>query len=94
MAATVPARAQVLSVYRQFIKNANQFTNYNFREYFLRRTRNTFKQNKTVEDPARLAALFGEARAELKVLKRQSVISQMYTFDKTVVEPLNKRSHG
>ncbi|EDZ72610.1 YER048W-Ap-like protein [Saccharomyces cerevisiae AWRI1631] len=37
--------------------------------------------------------LFKEAKNDLGVLKRQSVISQMYTFDRLVVEPLQGRKH-
>lgn len=85
-----PTRPQVLKLYKQFVKNAKQFSDYNFREYFLRRTRSGFKENKSIQDPAKLAAAYENALKDLGVLKRQSVISQMYTFDKLVVEPLNK----
>ncbi|QLQ80558.1 hypothetical protein HG537_0D05590 [Torulaspora globosa] len=85
-----PTRSQVLSLYKQFVKNAKQFNDYNFREYFLRRARFDFKQNAKIHDPTRLAAIYEEAQKNLGVLKRQSVISQMYTFDKLVVEPLHK----
>lgn len=87
-----PTRPQVLKLYKQFVKNAKQFSDYNFREYFLRRTRSGFKENMSVRDPVKLAAAYEEAQKNLGVLKRQSVISQMYTFDKLVVEPLG-RSH-
>ncbi|CAI4060192.1 hypothetical protein SKDZ_05G1230 [Saccharomyces kudriavzevii ZP591] len=88
---TAPTRRQVLSLYKQFIRNSNQFNNYNFREYFLSKTRNTFRENMNQEDPKVLVNLFKEAKNELGVLKRQSVISQMYTFDRLVVEPLQGR---
>ncbi|QLG73841.1 hypothetical protein HG535_0F03520 [Zygotorulaspora mrakii] len=92
MPAVSPSRRQVLRLYKQLIKNANQFNDYNFREYFLRRARNTFKENKSVQDAAKLQSLFAEGQRDLGILKRQSIISQMYTFDKLVVEPLHK--HG
>ncbi|CAI4060018.1 hypothetical protein N7582_001516 [Saccharomyces uvarum] len=90
---TAPTRGQVLSLYKQFIKNSNQFNNYNFRQYFLRRTRDTFRDNVNQKDPKVLMNLFKDAKNELGVLKRQSVISQMYTFDRLVVEPLKGRKH-
>ncbi|CCE94085.1 Isd11p TDEL_0H02260 [Torulaspora delbrueckii] len=92
MSAT-PTRGQVLKLYKQFMKNARQFNDYNFREYFIRRARIGFKENKDVHDSQKLNTLFKEAQRDLGVLKRQSVLSQMYTFDKLVVEPLIK-SHG
>lgn len=90
MSAIAPTRRQVLRLYKQFIKNANQFNDYNFREYFLRRARSSFKENKVIEDANKLNSLFSDAQRDLGVLKRQSIISQMYTFDKLVVEPLHK----
>lgn len=93
MTATVPTRPQVLALYRQFVKNANNFNNYNFREYFLRKARTTFKESKQLQDSTKVNAAWEEAQRELGVLKRQSVISQMYTFDKLVVEPLRKKHH-
>lgn len=90
---TAPTRRQVLSLYKEFIKNANQFNNYNFREYFLSKTRTTFRKNMNQQDPKVLMNLFKEAKNDLGVLKRQSVISQMYTFDRLVVEPLQGRKH-
>lgn len=93
----LPSRSQVLSLYRQFIRNANNFSNYNYRNYFLRKAKTSFRQNKTLEDVKELNEAWNKAQRELGVLKRQSVISQMYTFDKLVVEPLqsshDKRRH-
>lgn len=81
-------RTQVLGLYKQFIKNANNFNDYNFKNYFLRRTRTLFRENREVKDQQKLDSLYTNALKDLGVLKRQSLISQMYTFDKLVVEPL------
>lgn len=89
MAAPAPTRTQILSLYRQLIKNSKHFTNYNFREYFLRKSRLEFKQNMNLTDPKKIQDMFATANNELSVLKRQSIVSQLYTFDKTVIEPLN-----
>lgn len=85
-----PGRSQVLSLYKQFIKNSRNFNNYNFREYFLRRAREEFRKNASVTDPAQASELYSAAKQDLGTLKRQSIISQMYTFDKLVVEPIPK----
>ncbi|CCF60682.1 hypothetical protein KAFR_0L00750 [Kazachstania africana CBS 2517] len=89
----VPTRRQVLALYKQFIKNSNQFNNYNFRQYFLRKSRSTFKESADLKDTVQVTNMFNEAKKELGILKRQAVISQMYTFDKTVVEPTLKLNH-
>lgn len=90
-AITSLTRPEILSLYRQIIKNSKKFTNYNFREYFLRRSRLEFKRNMNLSDPSQISDLFSKAMDELAVLKRQAIISQLYTFDKTVVEPLKKK---
>lgn len=90
MSAVAPTKGQVLQLYKQFIKNAKQFNDYNFREYFLRRARLGFRENKELHDPQQLNDLYIQAQRDLGVLKRQSLLSQMYTFDKLVVEPLKK----
>lgn len=80
----------MLGLYKQIIKNANRFNDYNFRQYFLRKARTEFRANKDVADAKVLDALISDAQKDLGVLKRQSIISQLYTFDKLVVEPLPK----
>ncbi|AET39430.1 Isd11p Ecym_4375 [Eremothecium cymbalariae DBVPG len=89
--AGVPSKTNVLHLYRDFIRNSRQFTNYNFREYFLRKSRETFRQFKNAGDPE-VQALWKQAQTDIGMLKRQSMISQMYTFDKLVVEPVGEKS--
>ena len=92
-----PTKQQVLSLYREFVRNASKFSNYNFRNYFLRRSRDAFKQGKSLSTSEQVDVQFQKAREELEVLKRQSKISQMYTFEKLVVEPLDphhRAKHG
>ncbi|SCU78339.1 LAFA_0A06128g1_1 [Lachancea sp. 'fantastica'] len=90
---TGPSRAQVLSLYKQIIRNANGFNNYNFKNYFLRKARTQFHNTKDLKDPETIQQAYDLATHELGVLKRQSVISQMYTFDKQVVERIQSRKH-
>ncbi|KAK3336915.1 hypothetical protein B0T19DRAFT_54624 [Cercophora scortea] len=77
---------KVLSLYRQLLRQGNQFAAYNFREYAKRRTRDAFRENKTVEDPRKVQELFQKGLRELQMLKRQTVISQFYESDRLVVE--------
>ncbi|AGO11665.1 AaceriADL113Cp [[Ashbya] aceris (nom. inval.)] len=84
-----PTRAGVLHLYRDFVRSSRRFNNYNFREYFMRRSRDTFKRHREASGEE-LQQLWVRAQQEIGVLKRQSVISQMYTFDKLVVEQLHK----
>ncbi|KAM7205614.1 hypothetical protein V8F33_000940 [Rhypophila sp. PSN 637] len=82
-----PESAQkVLSLYRQLLRQGNQFAAYNFREYAKRRTRDAFHENKAVEDPRRIQELIQKGLKDLQMLKRQTVISQFYQQDRLVVE--------
>lgn len=83
------ARNQVLGLYRQFMKNAYHYNNYNFKNYFIRRTKDAFKENVGLKDSEQIDQAIQKANRELKVLERQSKISQMYSTEKLVVEPLD-----
>ncbi|KAG5949841.1 hypothetical protein E4U53_005712 [Claviceps sorghi] len=77
---------QVRSLYRQLLRQGEQITAYNFREYAKRRTRDAFRENKSVQDPRQIQELVQKGLKELQVLKRQAVIGQFYTMDRLVVE--------
>lgn len=86
----MPNSRQVLALYKQMLENAYKFDNYNFREFAKRKVVDSFKKNKNISDPEAVKTLYNDAINNLAMLKRQSTISQMYTFDKLVVEPLKK----
>lgn len=86
-----PSSKQVLGLYKQLLEKAYKFDNYNFREYFRRRVHDGFKENKALKDEEKITAFFNDAVSQLAVLQRQSTISQMFTFEKLVVEPLKKQ---
>ncbi|PNY30082.1 Uncharacterized protein TCAP_00012 [Tolypocladium capitatum] len=77
---------QVRSLYRQLLRQGEQFSAYNFREYAKRRTRDAFRENKSVQDPRKVQELVQKGLEELQVLKRQTVIGQFYQMDRLVVE--------
>ncbi|GAB0133151.1 hypothetical protein EsDP_00001566 [Epichloe bromicola] len=77
---------QVRSLYRQLLRQGEQFTSYNFREYAKRRTRDAFRDNKSISDQRQIQELAQKGLKELQVLKRQTVIGQFYTMDRLVVE--------
>lgn len=55
--------------YRQLLRQGNQFAAYNFREYAKRRTRDAFRENRSVEDPRRVQELVQKGLKELQLLK-------------------------
>ncbi|CAN3355083.1 protein Isd11p [Diutina catenulata] len=78
---------EVLQLYKQLLQKASKFDNYNFREFALRKVRDSFHENKCLSGDA-ITTAYNNGINELALLKRQAAISQMYTFDKLVVEPL------
>ncbi|KAI8353649.1 hypothetical protein EDC96DRAFT_517166 [Choanephora cucurbitarum] len=78
---------QVLSLYRDFIRYGKKFAAYNFRDYTLRRSRDAFRANMNETSPEKIEFFIEKAKRELDVVKRQAIISQMYTKgDHLVVE--------
>ncbi|KAK6200986.1 uncharacterized protein RJT21DRAFT_119945 [Scheffersomyces amazonensis] len=82
---------QVLSLYKQLLEKAAKFDNYNFREYSKRRVRDAFKDNKNLSEEKSITEFYNKGIESLAQLHRQSTISQMFTFDKLVVEPLKQK---
>ena len=77
---------QVRSLYRQMLRQGEQFSAYGFREYAKRRTKDAFRENMNVEDPRKVQELVQKGLKELQVMKRQTVIGQFYQLDRLVIE--------
>jgi hypothetical protein len=61
-------------------------SNYNFRSYTIRNTRERFRENMHEKDRQRIEQLYAEGRRNLEMLKRQSAIQRMYSAEPLVVE--------
>ncbi|KAJ4533844.1 hypothetical protein HRR80_005919 [Exophiala dermatitidis] len=59
----------VRSLYRSLLRTSNQFANYNFRMYALRRTRDAFHEHQHEQDTRRIQELVQKGLKELQVLK-------------------------
>jgi len=86
MAALSGLQKEVLSVYRQLLRASQQFTNYYFREYSIRRTREDFRANRSVSDAQRITQLLDYARRNLDIIKRQALIGRLYGHQDLVIE--------
>ena len=80
------SQQQVIGLYRQLQRAGRGFTNYNFREYALRRIREGFNENRSLSDAGAITAAYQQGRVELEMLKRQSSISQMFPQEKHAME--------
>ncbi|XP_016296105.1 LYR motif-containing protein 4B-like [Sinocyclocheilus anshuiensis] len=86
------SREHVLSLYRLLLKASKTFPSYNYRTYALRRVRDAFRENRTVEDPKVVEELLNRARDSLALIQRQVCIGKMFAIQKTVVEQEEKKS--
>ncbi|XP_050383058.1 uncharacterized protein LOC126799839 [Argentina anserina] len=77
-AASAPSRAEVLNLYRSFLRVARKFTDYNIREYTKRRAVDAFHQNRSLSDPAAISSVFSDGKAQLEVATRQAVVYSLY----------------
>eukprot|EP00283_Hemiselmis_rufescens_P010792 CAMPEP_0173436130 /NCGR_PEP_ID=MMETSP1357-20121228/15776_1 /TAXON_ID=77926 /ORGANISM="Hemiselmis rufescens, Strain PCC563" /LENGTH=91 /DNA_ID=CAMNT_0014401185 /DNA_START=106 /DNA_END=381 /DNA_ORIENTATION=- len=83
-------KKEVISLYRELLRHGNRFSNYNFKEYALRRTRDDFRANMSVTDGARVAELLSKGKADLEVVKRQAALSRMFKPDMEYVINVHK----
>ncbi|KAI9507271.1 hypothetical protein F5148DRAFT_1206661 [Russula earlei] len=86
-----PSAKSILHLYASTLRTCRTFSSYNFREYFLRRTKSTFREIQKEQDPVRLAALYNESVKELAVLKRGAIVNQLYGGWTLAVEKQNIR---
>lgn len=90
MASITHSKAQVLSLYKQLIKESRKFANYNYREYSLRKIRDTFRANKDVTSAETIEELVKKGEENLDLIKRQVTINQMYKTKPVILEGLKK----
>ncbi|KAI0033730.1 hypothetical protein K488DRAFT_84679 [Vararia minispora EC-137] len=81
-----PSRKSILSLYAATLRTSQSFSSYNFREYFLRRTKSTFQEFQKESSPERLNELYSSAKKELAVLKRSAIVNRLYGGWRLAVE--------
>jgi len=84
-----PSRQAILSLYGSTLRAARGFSSYNFRHYFVRRTRENFRSMQAEKDPAKQSLAFNEAVKELEVLRRSAIVNQIYGGRRLAVEQQN-----
>jgi len=86
MSVGTPSRQAVLSLYHNMLRTSQSFSSYNFREYFVRRTKDTFRKMQNESDPEKLRFIYSDAVKESLVLTRSAVVNQLYGGWKLAVE--------
>ncbi|KAJ7507306.1 hypothetical protein B0H11DRAFT_2169757 [Mycena galericulata] len=88
--ATPPSRRSILSLYSMMLRTSRSFSSYNFRTYFVRRTKETFRILQNETDGAKIKSMYSDAVAELTVLRRSAAVNQMYGGWRLAVEDVKK----
>ena len=81
-AITKPA---MIALYRNLMKNAIKFTDYNFKAYAVRRIRTGFKENSNLNDKNLINEKYTWGLSQLASLKRQVIVSSLYPETESVM---------
>ena len=76
---------QVLALYRQLLREAERFPQYNYRMYALRKIRNEFESRNSMSE-SRIPELLERGKQELERLRRMTTVASLYAHDKLVIE--------
>ncbi|CAK1549067.1 unnamed protein product [Leptosia nina] len=87
MASSV-SKIQILALYKSLMRESQNFPNYNFRSYALRRVRDAFRESKFLTDAKAINKQIEFAKENLQMIKRQTIIGNMFKTDKLVIENL------
>lgn len=78
---------QVRSLFRTLLRQGRAFPNYNVREYILRTSGDMFRSAAGLKDDVAIEQAFMHGQKELDIVKRQSLVYQLYSRNiKTVLE--------
>ncbi|KAF5348799.1 hypothetical protein D9756_009782 [Leucocoprinus leucothites] len=85
-AVAAPSRGAILHLYAAALRTSRSFSSYNFRHYFVRRTKETFRNIQSEEDPQKLRTMYADAVKELNVIRRSAIVNQLYGGWRLAVE--------
>lgn len=83
---SAPSKQAITSLYHNMLRSSQSFSSYNFREYFQRRTKDTFRAMQEETDPNKLRDMYAEALKESTTLRRSAIVNQLYGGWKVAVE--------
>ncbi|KAI0054748.1 hypothetical protein BV25DRAFT_1816581 [Artomyces pyxidatus] len=89
--ANPPSAKSLLHLYASMLRTSRSFSSYNFRQYFLRRTKSSFRAIQNEQDANKVSALYNEGVKELAVLKRSAIVNQLYGGWRLAVEDQKPR---
>lgn len=78
-------RSNVISLYKQMMRESKKVADYNFRNYFIRRTRDAFREHAAEKDGTKIEALIKMGNENLAMLQRQTLVGNMFGGDMHLV---------
>lgn len=76
---------QVKKLYRQLVREAERFPQYNYRMYALRKINDEFATRKALT-PTDLEKFLHSGQGELERLKKMALVASLYSKDSLVIE--------
>uniref|UniRef100_A0AAV2L5R9 Complex 1 LYR protein domain-containing protein n=1 Tax=Knipowitschia caucasica TaxID=637954 RepID=A0AAV2L5R9_KNICA len=68
------------------LRESSKFPSYNYRTYAVRRVRDAFRDNRSVQEPELLNRLLQEGEQRLQMIRRQVLVGQLYATQKSIIE--------
>lgn len=78
-------KQQILRVYKELLRESANFKSYYYRNYFTRKIKSQFRQHISA-DEEKSKELLTKSEKMLDLLKRQTLISNLYGDSKLVIE--------
>lgn len=75
----------VLRLYRELVKEAEKFPQYNYRMYSLRKINDQFDSKKDLPESS-ISEFLREGQLELDRMKRMTTVASLYAGDKLIIE--------
>ena len=86
MSTTAPSKATSLALYRSLLRAAQGFSNYNFREYAMRRVREDMRASQGLIETEDIMRAQREGQQHLALVRRQATISSLFPQGKHAME--------
>ncbi|XP_039206712.1 LYR motif-containing protein 4 isoform X2 [Crotalus tigris] len=75
-------RSEVLRLYRALLRESQGFSAYGYRTYAIRKIRDTFRENKNIQESSEIDTLINKAKTNLEMIHRQKNIKTANKIDK------------
>jgi len=87
-------RRLAVSLYRQLLREAEKIDSYNFRMYAQRKIRDTYRENRKLNDFEAIEKEMQYAKDSLELIRRQVIIGHLYSSEKLVIEQKKALRHS